>query len=300
MIFIVNKILARFSSINPIQQLNAKFQNSKYEQLCEYMKQNNKSIGIKYMAKSIFQLKRELDFQSKNLELIQQVTKEMKDFMIKKKYDIRSYHQLTQLYKNIDEQEFAITIFPRQKALREKQKKKLALHELDRFDEYFNYTKLDSPALKHEEEDLREDMINLRLDKLNPLGLEFFAETPVQAVVTIETPQLDQVMLMTMLISSGCIEFKDVSVLDNINWRQEWHQKLLQIVDEYSDSYRANILNLSDPLQTNLVKYLNAFGFIAEDAYYLELLAILSEQTNYINWLNDLHNIVLMNQIHSA
>ncbi|CAD8102051.1 unnamed protein product [Paramecium primaurelia] len=264
------------------------------------MNKHNKSTGIKYMAKTIFSLKRELESQSKNMELIQQVTKEIKDFMVSKKYDIRSYHQLTQIYKYVQEQEFAITIFPRKKLVREKQKKVLALHELDRFDEYFNYTKLDSPALKHEEEARREDLVNSRLDTLNPLGLELFAQSPVQAVLTIQTPQIDQVMLLTILISSGNIEFKDISVFDNINLRQEWHSKLINIVEQYTDSYRADVLDLSDPFQTNIIKYLNAFGFEAEDAYYLELLAILSEQTNYLNWLNDLHNIVLVNQIHSA
>ena len=49
-----------------------------------------------------------------------------------------------------------------------------------------------------------------------------------------------------MLISSGGIEFKDISVFDNINLRQEWHSKLLDIVEEYSDSYKSNVLDLSD------------------------------------------------------
>lgn len=53
-------------------------------------------------------------------------------------------------------------------------------------------------------------------------------------------------MLLTMLISSGNIEFKDVSVFDNINLRQEWHSKLLDIVEKYTDSYRADMLDLSD------------------------------------------------------
>ncbi|CAD8149215.1 unnamed protein product [Paramecium octaurelia] len=264
------------------------------------MKQHNKSTGIKYMAKTIFSLKRELDSQSNNIQLIQQVTQEIKGFMISKKYDIRSYKQLTQIYKYVQDQEFALTIFPRSKPLREKQKKVLALHELDRFDEYFNYKKLDDPALKHEEEARREDIINSRLDTLNPLGLDLFAQSPVQVVLTIQTPQLDQVMLLTILISYGGIEFKDLSVFDNVNLRQEWHTKLLDIVEEYTDAYRADVLDLSDPFQSNIVKYLNSFGFEAQDAYYLELLAILSEQNNYMNWLNDLHNIVLANQMHSA
>lgn len=42
------------------------------------MNKNNQSIGIKGMAKTIFALKREIENQSQNIELLNEATREMK------------------------------------------------------------------------------------------------------------------------------------------------------------------------------------------------------------------------------
>lgn len=61
---IINKVLAKFCSITPIQEFTNKIQSTKYATLCDYMNKNNQSIGIKGMAKTIFALKREIENQS--------------------------------------------------------------------------------------------------------------------------------------------------------------------------------------------------------------------------------------------
>lgn len=44
---------------------------------------------------------------------------------------------------------------------------------------------------------------------------------------------------------------------------------------------------------------MTGFGLEAKDAYYFELLAIMSEYSNYLTWMKDLHNKLHENLIHA-
>ncbi|KAM3132542.1 hypothetical protein pb186bvf_015355 [Paramecium bursaria] len=287
-----------FCSTHPDQILQSLILQSKHSDVAAYLDQNPNNPNVKTWAKMIFSLNAAIKSEQKYFYQYYNTKQQVEDFIKAKGYEYRAEknYRVVQIIRtdDVDNLKISLIIHPQQRKIKKEIVKSLPLHQLNAFEQHFDYIRYKNALLKQDEEQNREVIKDTILDQANPLGINLDNLLAIRFFVTIHKD--DKYFLIRCALSEGKIQFHDIQIKSNLDLTLPWTQQVSLIIENYEEQYKVEFIHLPDRLQIAILNFIKSFNVEAKDAHYIELISILQQQEQYVNWLQDVHDKIKNNQ----